>query len=234
MMKKLSKEMLNHSLCNSSTEYLLHIRQEIEQMEARHNKLMEKSEEKHCSDLKEISKSVDKTLEIISLLSKSVSNTMEAYASDCHFQFKEVSRIKEQIAIVTVIAENKKEAFKLFRHFGTYTGKHKLDVIVQHNSPSLIPQLPIEVKKGELTYIPSHLNMTDLILEAQQSNLENSTQHLTDTGLDGTEVVGTIVSHISNDAHTKERYNNLRRIKEECGIMQGIGEAAGSSKRKKQ
>ncbi|VFQ92785.1 unnamed protein product [Cuscuta campestris] len=173
-------------------------RQEIEQMEVRHNKLIEKSEEKHCSDLKEISKSVDKTLEIISLLS------------------------------------NSREAFKLFRHFGTYTGKRKLDVIVQHNSPSLIPQLPIEVKKGELTYIPSHLNMTELILEAQQSNPENSTQHLTDTGLDGTEAIGTIASHFSNDAQTKERYNNLRRIKEECGIMQGIGETAGSSKHKKQ
>ncbi|VFQ85175.1 unnamed protein product [Cuscuta campestris] len=132
------------------------------------------------------------------------------------------------------IAENQKEAFKLFRHFGTYTGKRKLDVIVQHNSPSLIPQLPIEVKKGELTYIPSHLNMTELILEAQQSNPENSTQHLTDSGLDGTEAVGTIASHFSNDAQTKERNNNLRRIKEECGIMQGIGETAGSSKRKKQ
>ncbi|VFQ77979.1 unnamed protein product [Cuscuta campestris] len=198
-------------------------------MEARHNKLMEKSEEKHCSDLKEISKSMDKTLEIISLsLSKSVGNTMEAYASDCHLHFNEVSRIKEQIETVT------KEAFKLFRHFGTFTGKCKLDVIVQHNSPSLIPELPIEVKKGELTYIPSHLNMTNLILEAQQSNPENSTQHLTNSGLDGTEVVGTITSHFSNDEQTKERYNNLRRIKEQCGIMQGIGETTGSSKRKKQ
>ncbi|VFQ78624.1 unnamed protein product [Cuscuta campestris] len=230
-------------------------RQEIEQMEARHNKLMEKSEEKHFSDLKEISKSVDKTLEIISLLSNSVSNTMEAYASDCHLQLKEVNKIREQIATVIVslqkqmaflemdirsalavssanqvvtqdylkvIAENQKEAFRLVRHFGTYTGNRKIDVIVQHNSPSLIPQLPIEVKKGELTYIPSHLNMMELILEAQQGNPENSTQHLTDSGLDGSEVVGTIASHFSDDAQKKERYNNLRRIKEQCGIMQGI------------
>ncbi|VFQ62986.1 unnamed protein product [Cuscuta campestris] len=242
-------------------------RQDIEQMEARHNKLIEKSEEKRCSDLKEISKSVDKTLEIISLLSNSVSNTMEAYASDSHLQFKEITRIKEQIATVTislqkqmgflqmdirsalavssanqvviqdylkVIAENQKEAFRMFRHFGTYTGNRKIDVIVQHNSPSLIPQLPIEVKQGELTYIPSHLNMTELILEAQQSNPENSTQHLTDSSLDGSEVVGTIASHFSDDAQTKERYKNLRRIKEQCGIMQGIGETAGSSKRRKQ
>ncbi|VFR01641.1 unnamed protein product [Cuscuta campestris] len=168
-----------------------------------------------------------KTLEIISLLSKFVSNTMEAYASDCHFQFKEINAIKQQIATVTVnlkkqmfflqmdirlalavssanqvvtqdylkvLAENQKEAFKLFRHFGTYTGKHKLD----------------------------------------QSNQENSIQHLSNTALDGTEVVGTIASHFTYDAQTKERYNNLRRIKEECGIMQGIGETAGSSKRKKQ
>ncbi|VFQ79986.1 unnamed protein product [Cuscuta campestris] len=92
-----------------------------------------------------------------------------------------------------VIAKNQKEAFKMFRHFGTYTGKRKLD----------------------------------------QSNPENSMQHVTDTGLDGTEAVGTIASHFSNDAQTKERYNNLRRIKEECGFMQGIGETARSSKRKK-
>ncbi|VFR01640.1 unnamed protein product [Cuscuta campestris] len=91
-----------------------------------------------------------------------------------------------------VIAENQKKAFKLFRHFGTYTGNRKID-----------------------------------------SNPENSTQHLTDSSLDGTEVVGTIASHFSNDEQTKERYNNLRRIKEQCGIMQGISEATGSSKRKK-
>ncbi|VFQ73952.1 unnamed protein product [Cuscuta campestris] len=241
-------------------------RQEIEKMEARHNKLIEKSEEKHCSNLKEISKSVDKTLEIISLLSNSVSDTMEAYASDCHLQLKEVNKIKEQIATVTVslqkqmsflqmdirsalavssanqvvtkdylkvIIENQKEAFRLFRHFVTPTGNRKMEVIVQHNSPSLIPELPIEVKQGELIYIPSHLNMTDLILEAQQSNPENSAHHLSSSGLDGTEAVGTIASHFSNDAHTKERYHNIRRIKEQCGIMQGIGETTRSSKRKK-
>ncbi|VFQ73749.1 unnamed protein product [Cuscuta campestris] len=208
-------------------------RQEIQQMEARHNKLMEKSEEKYCSNLNEISKSVDKTLEIISLLSKSVSNTMEAYASDCHLQFKEVTAIKQQIATVTVnlqkqmsflqmdirsalavssanqvvtqdylkvLAQNQKEAFKLFRHFGTYNGKHKLDVTVQHRSPSQIPKFPIVVKQGELTYIPSHLDMTDLILEAQQSNPENSIQHLSNTGFDGSEAVGTIASHFTNDS----------------------------------
>ncbi|VFQ83751.1 unnamed protein product [Cuscuta campestris] len=237
-------------------------RQEIEKMEARYNKLMEKTEEKHCSDLKEISTSVDKTLEIISLLSDSVSTTMEAYASHCHLQLKEVNKIKEQIATVIVslqkqmsflqmdfrsalavssanqvvtkdylkvILENQKEAFRLFRHFGTHTGNPKLEVIVQHNSPSLIPELPIEVKQGELTYIPSHLKMTDLILEAQRSNPENLAQHLSSSSLDGTEAVGTIASHFSNDAHTKERYHNLRRIREQCGNMQGIGEIVGSS-----
>ncbi|VFQ90847.1 unnamed protein product [Cuscuta campestris] len=201
-------------------------RQEIEQMEARHNKLMEKSEEKRCSDLMEISKSVDKTLEIISLLSNSLRNIMEAYAFDSHLQFKEIPRIKEQIATITVslqkqmrllqmdirsalavssanqvviqdylkvIAEKQKEAFRMFKHFGTYTGNRKID----------------------------------------QSNPENSTQHLTHSGLDGSEVVRTIASHFSDDAQTKERYNNLRRIKEQCGIMQGIGETAGSSKRRK-
>ncbi|VFR00373.1 unnamed protein product [Cuscuta campestris] len=132
-----------------------------------------------------------------------------------------------------VLADNQKEAFRLFRHFGTYTGKQKLEVIVQPRSPSQIPKFPIEVKQGELSYIPSHLNMTELILEAQQSNPENSIQHLSNTEFDGTEDVGTIASHFTNDAQTEERYNNLKRIQEECGVMQGIGEVAGSSKHKK-
>ncbi|VFQ59728.1 unnamed protein product, partial [Cuscuta campestris] len=77
-------------------------RQEIELMEAKHTQLIEKSEEKHSADLKEISKSVEKTLEIISLLSKTVSNTMEIYTSDSQLQFNEFNKVKEQIANVTV------------------------------------------------------------------------------------------------------------------------------------
>ncbi|VFQ79197.1 unnamed protein product [Cuscuta campestris] len=77
-------------------------RQEIEQMEARQNKLIEKSEETHCTNLKEISKSVDKTLEILSLFSNTVSNTMETYASDSYLQLKEANNIKEQVANVTI------------------------------------------------------------------------------------------------------------------------------------
>ncbi|VFQ88262.1 unnamed protein product [Cuscuta campestris] len=132
-----------------------------------------------------------------------------------------------------VLAENQMEAFKLFRHFGTFTAKHRLDVTVQPKNLPPIPRLPLEIKQGELSYIPSYLNMTDLILEAQQKNLENSIQHLSNTEFDGTEAVGTIASHFTSDAQTKERYNNLKRIQEECGVMQGIGEVAGSSKRKK-
>ncbi|VFQ65599.1 unnamed protein product [Cuscuta campestris] len=191
-------------------------RQEIEQMEAKHNKLIEKSEEKHSSDLKEISKTVHKTLEIISLLSNSVSDTMETYASDSYLQLKEVNKIREQIANVTVslqkhmsllqmdirsalavssanqvvtkdylkvIIDNQKEAHRLFRHFSTSSGNRKMEVILQQHSPSLIPELPIA---GEVSYIPSHLNMTDLILEAQRNNPENSAQHLSSSGLDGT------------------------------------------------
>ncbi|VFQ80965.1 unnamed protein product [Cuscuta campestris] len=142
-------------------------RQEIEQMEARHNKLTEKSEETHCSNLREISKSVDKTLEILSLLSNTVSNTMETYASDSYLQLKEVNKIREQIANVT------------------------------------------------------------------RSNPENSTQRLSSSGLDGTEAVGTIAAHFSNENQTEERRNNIRRIKELCGNMQGIREIAESSKHKK-
>ncbi|VFQ93676.1 unnamed protein product [Cuscuta campestris] len=164
-------------------------RQEIEQMEARHNKLIEKSEETHCSNLKEISKSVDKTLEILSLLSNNVSNTMETYAS--------------------------------------------MEVVLKQHSPSLIPELPIAVKEGEVSYIPTHLNLNDIVLEAQRSNPENSTQRLSRSGLDGTEAVGTIAAHFSNENQTEERRNNIRRIKELCGNMQGIREIAESSKRKK-
>ncbi|VFQ67758.1 unnamed protein product [Cuscuta campestris] len=225
------------------------------------------SHQKHSLDHKEISKSMHKTLEIISLLSNSVSDTMETYASDSYLQLKEVNKIREQIANVTVglqkqmsllqmdirsalavssanqvvtkdylkvIIDNQKEAHRLFRHLSTSSGNRKMEVILQQHSPSWILELPIVVKEGEVSYIPSHLNMTDLILEVQKNNPENSAQHLSSSGLDGTEAVGTIVSHFSNDAQTEERRNNIRRIKELCGNMQGISEIAGSSKRRKQ
>ncbi|VFQ64833.1 unnamed protein product [Cuscuta campestris] len=241
-------------------------RQEIEQMEVRHTQLIEKSEGKHSADLKEISKSVQKTLEIISLLSKTVSNTMEIYASDSQLHLKEINKVKEQIASVTVslqkemsllqmdirsalavasanqvvtkdylkvIIDNQKEAFKLFRLIGANSGNRKMEVILQQHSPSPIPQLPIAIKEGDVSYIPSHLNLTNLILEAQQRNPENSAQLLSSSGLDGTEVIGTIVDHFSNDAQSEERRENLRRIKELCGNMKGISEVAGSSKRKR-
>ncbi|VFQ76187.1 unnamed protein product [Cuscuta campestris] len=241
-------------------------RQEIEQMEARYTKLIEKSEEKHSTDLKEISKSVHKTLEIISLLSETVSNTMEIYASDSQLQLKEINKVKEKIASVTiglqkqmsllqmdirsalavasanqvvtkdylkVIIDNQKEAYKLFRLIGANSGNRKMEVILQQHSPSLIPQLPITVKKGEVSYIPSHLNMTNQILEAQQRSPENSAQHLSSSGLDGTEAIGTIAAHFSNDVLTEERRNNLRRNQELSGNMKGISEVAGSSKRKR-
>ncbi|VFQ98088.1 unnamed protein product [Cuscuta campestris] len=241
-------------------------RQEIEQMEARHNKLIEKSEVIHCSNLKEISKSVDKSLEILYLLSNTVSNTMETYASDSYLQLKKVNKIREQIENVTaslqkqmsilqmdiraalavssanqvvtkdylkVIIGNLKEAHKLSRLLTTNSGNRKMEVVLQQHSPSLIPELPIAVKEGEVSYIPTHLNLTDLVLEAQRSNPENSTQRLSNSGLDGTEAVGTIAAHFSNENQTEERRNNIRRIKELCGNMQGIREIAESSKRKK-
>ncbi|VFR02655.1 unnamed protein product [Cuscuta campestris] len=241
-------------------------RQEIEQMKVRHTQLIEKSEGKHSADLKEISKSVQKTLEIISLLSETVSNTMEIYASDSQLQLKEINKVKEQIASVTVslqkqmsllqmdirsalavasanqvvtkdylkvIIDNQKEAYKLFRLIGANSGNHKMEVILQQHSPSPIPQLPIAVKEGEVSYIPSHLNLTNLILEAHQRNPENSAQLLSSSGLDGTEFIGTVVDHFSNDAQSEERRENLRRIKELCGNMKGISEVAGSSKHKK-
>ncbi|VFQ95848.1 unnamed protein product, partial [Cuscuta campestris] len=218
-------------------------RQEIEHMEAKHNKLIEKSEETHCSNLKEISKSVDKTLEILSLLSNIVSNTMERYASDSYLQLKEANNIREQIANVTislqkqmsilqmdiraalavssanqvvtkdylkVIIDNQKEAHKLFRLLTTNSRNRKMDVVLEQHSPSLILELPIAVKEGEVSYIPTHLNLTDLVLEAQRSNPENSTQRLSSSGLDGTEAVGTIAAHFSNENQTEERRKHAR------------------------
>ncbi|VFQ96696.1 unnamed protein product [Cuscuta campestris] len=234
-------------------------KQEIEQMEARQNKLIEKSEETHCSNLKEISKSVDQTLEILSLLNNTVSNTMETYESDSYLQLKEANNMKEQVANVTislqkqmsilqmdiraalavssanqvvtkdylkVIIDNQKESHKLFRLLTTNSGNRKIEVVLQQHSPSLIPELPIAVKEGEVSYIPTHLNLTDLVLEAQRTNPENSTQRLSSSGLDGTEAVGTIAAHFSNENQIEERRNNMRRIKELCGNMQGIREIA--------
>ncbi|VFQ95853.1 unnamed protein product [Cuscuta campestris] len=186
-------------------------RKEIEQMEVRHTQLIEKSEGKHSADLKEISKSVQKTLEIISLLSETV--VTKDY--------------------LKVIIDNQKEAYKLFRLIGANSGNRKMEVILQQHSPSPIPQLPIAIKEGEVSYIPSHLNLTNLILEAQQRNPEDSEQLLSSSGLDGTEFIGTVVDHFSNDAQSEERRENLRRIKELCGNMKGISEVAGSSKRKR-
>ncbi|VFQ85694.1 unnamed protein product [Cuscuta campestris] len=115
----------------------------------------------------------------------------------------------------------------------TNSGNRKMEVVLQQHSPSLIQELPIAVKEGEVSYIPTHLNLTDLVLEAQRSNPKNSTQRLSSSGLDGIEAVGTIAAHFSNDNQTEERRNNIRRIKELCGNMQGIREISESSKRKK-
>ncbi|VFQ85573.1 unnamed protein product [Cuscuta campestris] len=214
----------------------------------------------------EISKSVEKTLEIISLLSKTVSNTMEIYTSDSQLQFNEFNKVKEQIAnvivglqkqmsllqmdirsalaiasanqVVTkdylkVIIDNQKEAYKLFRLIGAHIGNRKMEVILQQHNSSPIPQLPIAVNEGEASYIPSSLKMTNLILEAQQRNLENSAQHLSSSGLDGTKFIGAVTDHFSDATQSEERRENLKRIKELCGNMQGISEVAGSSKRKR-
>ncbi|VFR00747.1 unnamed protein product [Cuscuta campestris] len=132
-----------------------------------------------------------------------------------------------------VIIDNQKEAYKLFRIIGADSGNRKMEVILQQHSPSPIPHLPIAVNEGEASYVPSHLNMTNLILEAQQRNPENSAQHLSSSGLDGTEFIGAVADHFSDAARSEERRENLRRIKELCGNMQGLSEIAGSSKRKR-
>ncbi|VFQ70086.1 unnamed protein product [Cuscuta campestris] len=116
----------------------------------------------------------------------------QTYASDSYLQLKEVNKIKEQIANVTV---------------------------------SLQKQMSLLQMDIRSALAVSSAN--------QRSNPENSTRHLSSSGLDGTEAVGTIAAHFSNDNQTEERRNNIRRIKELCGNMQGISEIAGSSKRKK-
>ncbi|VFQ69011.1 unnamed protein product [Cuscuta campestris] len=223
-------------------------RQEIEQMEVRHTQLIEKYEGKHSADLKEISKSVQKTVEIISLLSETVSNTMEIYASDSQLQLKEINKVKEQIASVTVslqkqmsllqmdiisalavasanqvvtkdylkvIIDNQKEAYKLFRFIGANSGNRKMEVILQQHSPSPIPQLPIAIKEGEVSYIPSHLNLTNLILEAQQRNPEDSAQLLSSLGLDGTEFIG---SFDDEEKTVKEKESEEEKTQEQTKL----------------
>ncbi|VFQ98071.1 unnamed protein product [Cuscuta campestris] len=175
-------------------------RQEIEQMEARQNKLIDKSEETHCSNLKEISKSVDKTLEILSLLSNTVSNTMETYASDSYLQLKEANNIKEQVANVTISLQKQMSILQM-------------DI-----------RAALAVSSADQVVTKDYL---------KRSNPENSTQRLSSSGLDGTEAVGTIAAHFSNEIQTEERRNNIRRIKELCGSMQGTREIAESSRRKK-
>ncbi|VFQ90308.1 unnamed protein product [Cuscuta campestris] len=325
-------------------------RQEIEKMETRHNQMLEKSEEMYCSNLKDISNSVDKTLEIISLLSLSalaVSSANQVVTQD----------------YIRVLADNQKEAFKLFRHFGTFTAKHKLDVWEEdpeflklsktkknrrkgkEDGPALgtycggsvpfsenmnrlakkkgghvsLDEVIIHTKTkkhdGKTWVDPEHaelqaqffelreeatqngLQVTDeeiwyslveghnaknrvpgvgdyeremrkmnpsskprrsstssrstaeiSALKEQNQRLQEQIDSLTSNlsltiqeeirklyggNLPRREAVGTIASHFTNDAQTQEKYNNLKRIKEECGVMQGIGDTAESSKRKK-
>ncbi|VFQ88247.1 unnamed protein product [Cuscuta campestris] len=196
-------------------------KEELDKIEVRHNQILEKTEEKYSSNLKEISQTINKTLEIISFLIYSLSNTMMTYASSSHLQLKEV------------LAENQKEVFKLFKHFATFTAKHKLDLIVQYKNLPEIQKLHIQANQGELGYIPTHLKMTDLLLEAQQSNPELSVQHISNNEFDGTEAFRTIASHFTNEAQQKEQYDNLKRIRSECGVIQDIGESAESSRRKR-
>ncbi|VFQ83055.1 unnamed protein product [Cuscuta campestris] len=149
------QELIESALASQQASF----RQEIEQMEAKYTQLLEKSEEKHSADLKEIALAVASANQVV---------------------------IKDYLK---VIIDNQKEAYKLFRLIGAHSGNRKMEVILQQHSPSPIPQLPIAVKEGEASYIPSHLNMTNLILEAQQRNPENSAQHLSSSGLDGTEFI---------------------------------------------
>ncbi|VFQ83097.1 unnamed protein product [Cuscuta campestris] len=167
------------------------------------------------ADLKEISKSVHKTLEIISLLSETVSNTMEIYASDSQLQLKEINKVKEQIASVTVSLQKQMSLLQM-------------DI----RSALAVASANQVVTKDYLKVIIDNQKEAYKLFRLIGANSGNrKMEH--GSGLDGIEFIGTIVDHFSNDAQSEERRENLRRIKELCGNMKGISEVAGSSKRKR-
>ncbi|VFQ96002.1 unnamed protein product [Cuscuta campestris] len=227
----------------------------IEKSEKKHSadlKEISKSVEKTLEIISLLSKTVSNTMEIYTSNSQlqfnefnkvkeqiaNVTIGLQKQMSLLQMDIRSALAIASANQVVTkdylkVIIDNQKEAYKLFRLIGAHSGNRKMEVILQQHSPSPIPQLPIAVNEGEASYVPSHLHMTNLILEAQQRNSENSAQHLSSSGLDGTEFIGAVADHFSDAAQTEERRENLRRIKELCGNMHGISEVAGSSKRKR-
>ncbi|VFQ79199.1 unnamed protein product [Cuscuta campestris] len=227
----------------------------IEKSEEKHSadlKEISKSVEKTLEIISLLSKTVSNTMEIYTSDSQlqfnefnkvkeqiaNVTVSLQKQMSLLQMDIRSALAIASANQVVTkdylkVIIDNQKEAYKLFRLIGAHSGNRKMEIILQQHSPSPIPQLPIAVNEGEASYVPSHLHMTNLILEAQQRNPENSAQHLSSSGLDGTEFIGAVADHFSDDAQSEERRENLRRIKELCGNMQGISEVAGSSKRKR-
>ncbi|VFQ97196.1 unnamed protein product [Cuscuta campestris] len=198
-------------------------RKEIEKMEVRHTQLIEKSEGKHSTDLKEISKSVQKTLEIISLLSEAVSNTMEIYASDSQLHLKEINKVKEQKASVTISLQKQMSLLQMDIRSAL--------AVASANQVVTKDYLKVIIDNQKEAYKLFRLIGANSGNRKMERNPENSVQLLSSSGLDGTEAIGTVVDHISNDAQSEERRENLRRIKELCGNMKGVSEVAGSSKR---
>ncbi|VFQ67773.1 unnamed protein product [Cuscuta campestris] len=129
-----------------------------------------------------------------------------------------------------VLAENQKEHFRLLKGMTTFTPGHKLDVTLQYTNLPENPRKPIQVTQGEASYIPTHLQLSDILLGAQQSNPELSLEHLSNNQFDGTEAIGTDVLHFINEGQHKERMENLKRIRAECGLIQGLGAASESSR----
>ncbi|VFQ77315.1 unnamed protein product [Cuscuta campestris] len=227
----------------------------IEKSEEKHSanlKEISKSVEKTLEIISLLSKTVSNTMEIytsdsqlqfneFNKVKEQIANVtvgLQKQMSLLQMDIRSALAIASANQVVTkdylkVIIDNQKEAHKLFRLIGAHTGNRKMEVILQQHNPSPIPQLPIAVNKGEASYIPSHLNITNLILEAQQRNPENSAQHLSSSGLDGTEFIGAVADHFSDATQSEERRENFKRIKELCGNIQGISEVAGSSKRKR-
>ncbi|VFQ67083.1 unnamed protein product [Cuscuta campestris] len=207
----------------------------LESQRASFQEVLGRTEERHNSNLQEIRNSLNKTLEIISQMSSSMSTMMMTYASDSHFQLKEVGEIKEHMAAIRrslqkqmgllhmdirsalaisstnqcvtqdylkVLVENQKEFFRLLKGMASFTTRHKLDVTVQYT-----------------------------LLDAQKSNPELSLQHLSRNELDVTEAIGTEASHFTNEGHQKEHMENLKRIRAECGVIEGLGAAAAKRRR---
>ncbi|VFQ98554.1 unnamed protein product [Cuscuta campestris] len=160
----------------------------LEKTKERHNLIMERTEERHNSNLKEICNSLNKTLEIKSQMSSSLSTMMITYASDSHLQLKEVVEIKQHLDVIT--RSLPKQMSLLQMEIRSALAVSSANQVVTQDYLKVLAENQREV---------FWLLKGDLLLEAQQRNLELSLQHLTSNQFDGTEAIGTDVSHFTTE-----------------------------------